>query len=85
MENVSVVLFCLFWVDVMLWCCVWKKIKNVDNKKDSYPIVKRPGVNALQNAFETFWECYLNPIAQTTSIQDQIYIRFAETHLGSQV
>ncbi len=27
-------LFCLFWVDVMLWCCVWKEIKkNVDNKK----------------------------------------------------
>ncbi len=30
---------------------------------DSYPILKRPGVNALQNAFET----HLNPITQTTS------------------
>ncbi len=30
---------------------------------DSYPIVKRPGVNALWNAFETD----INPIAQTTS------------------
>ncbi len=30
---------------------------------DSYPIVKRPGVNALRNAFEM----HLNPIAQTTS------------------
>ncbi len=30
---------------------------------DSYQIVKRPGVNAFHNAFETD----LNPIAQTTS------------------
>ncbi len=30
---------------------------------DSYPILKRPGVNALRNAFETD----INPIAQTTS------------------
>ncbi len=30
---------------------------------DSYPIVKRPGVNALRNAFETD----INLIAQTTS------------------
>ncbi len=30
---------------------------------DSYPILKRPGVNALRIAFET----HLNPIAQTTS------------------
>ncbi len=22
-------LFCLFWVDVMLWCCVWKEIKKM--------------------------------------------------------
>ncbi len=30
---------------------------------DSYPIVKRPGLNALWNTFETD----INPIAQTTS------------------
>ncbi len=30
---------------------------------DSYPILKRPGVNALRNAFETD----INPITQTTS------------------
>ncbi len=33
-EYVSVVLFCLFWVDVMLWCCVLREIKKkVDHKK----------------------------------------------------
>ncbi len=30
---------------------------------DRYPILKRPGANALWNAFETD----INPIAQTTS------------------
>ncbi len=30
---------------------------------DSYPILKRPGVNALRNAFKTD----INPITQTTS------------------
>ncbi len=29
---------------------------------DSYPIVKRPGVNALRKAFETD----INPVTQTT-------------------
>ncbi len=64
---------------------------------NSYPIVKRPCVNALRNAFkkdlnalkpiqEVAWDALqmkLNSFkcVYSTEIKEQIYIRFADTHL----
>lgn len=68
---------------------------------NSYPIVKRPCVNALRNAFkkdlnalkplqEVAWDALqmkLNSFnfVYSTEIEEQIYIRFADTHLSCKV
>ncbi len=43
--------------------CLHRVTSCIISDRDSYPILKRPGVNALRSTFETD----INPIAQTTS------------------